>query len=470
MSTGGMGGGPVSAALGPGGEVCNVRNYGAIGNGIADDTAAIQATINAAIASARGGTVFVPVGDYKITSTLLVDSAWGIKIVGAGMNTRLLWYGNATTPLFKLKDCRDSYVGYLFLLCMDVLLYGIQAYRSGASVTVVSGNNHFDHMWMQGVNGRLGTGLIFGGTGLYDANNDFNLVTHCTVANYSLAGYTVGHAQSFGNTFLNCRADGAGAATSDYGVDSEAYFQWLGGSMTSNGVDFWIHYGQYQPTLISYMQSEGSGRFIDQTNGDIGSLTIQNCRWSAGGIHADKEFIRWASPYTLEIKNCFFGDSVGGLAKIKWNPSSGVSGYLLMGPTFIFEGNMLRTSGTALADVFSGRLPTRMHGNRIMTNEGSNLMVPMPEYLSTFTASDTTPSVFRWQRWKTANLLATTITAFDDGWEGHEIQIVFGDALTTIQHGANLRLSGAVNWTPALYNTLRLIHDGTRWLETARCG
>lgn len=46
----------------------NAKDYGALGNGIADDTAAIQSTINAA--GAAGGRVYIPVGTYLISSAL----------------------------------------------------------------------------------------------------------------------------------------------------------------------------------------------------------------------------------------------------------------------------------------------------------------------------------------------------------------------------------------------------------------
>ena len=47
-----------------GAAVLNVRNYGAIGDGVHDDTSAVQAAINAL--PADGGTVFVPAGTYMI--------------------------------------------------------------------------------------------------------------------------------------------------------------------------------------------------------------------------------------------------------------------------------------------------------------------------------------------------------------------------------------------------------------------
>ncbi|BCT93253.1 hypothetical protein LYSHEL_22760 [Lysobacter helvus] len=51
--------------------VLNVKNYGAIGDGIHDDTAAIQAAINAL--PTAGGTVTVPAGTYLIDTTKKIN-------------------------------------------------------------------------------------------------------------------------------------------------------------------------------------------------------------------------------------------------------------------------------------------------------------------------------------------------------------------------------------------------------------
>ena len=69
----------------------NVKDdaYGATGNGSTDDTAAIQAAINAASA-AGGGTVIFPAGTYKITVELSVSagvSLWGAAPAGAIIST-----------------------------------------------------------------------------------------------------------------------------------------------------------------------------------------------------------------------------------------------------------------------------------------------------------------------------------------------------------------------------------------------
>ena len=62
------------------GEVKNVKDFGATGDGVTDDTAAIQAAVDAAIA-AGGGTVYFPGGTYSILS---VDIRHGLTLEGDG--------------------------------------------------------------------------------------------------------------------------------------------------------------------------------------------------------------------------------------------------------------------------------------------------------------------------------------------------------------------------------------------------
>lgn len=57
----------------------SVRDFGAKGDGQADDTAALQTCI----AAAQGKTVWVPAGDYKLTGDIILPS--GVTIQGAGM-------------------------------------------------------------------------------------------------------------------------------------------------------------------------------------------------------------------------------------------------------------------------------------------------------------------------------------------------------------------------------------------------
>jgi hypothetical protein len=61
-------------------NVFNVMNYGAHGDGVTDDTQAVQAAINAA--EGGKGTVFFPAGNYLISSTLLISNS--VTVQGTG--------------------------------------------------------------------------------------------------------------------------------------------------------------------------------------------------------------------------------------------------------------------------------------------------------------------------------------------------------------------------------------------------
>lgn len=64
------------------GAVLNVFDFGAVGDGSADDTAAIVAAV-AQLKSTGGGTLFFPQGTYKVTDEILIDSP-SISFVGTG--------------------------------------------------------------------------------------------------------------------------------------------------------------------------------------------------------------------------------------------------------------------------------------------------------------------------------------------------------------------------------------------------
>jgi parallel beta-helix repeat protein len=68
----------------------DVRSYGAIGDAVADDAAAIQAAINAASA---GDTIFIPHGTYRLTGTLTLGAA--VNVIGDDRITTVLVWPNS---------------------------------------------------------------------------------------------------------------------------------------------------------------------------------------------------------------------------------------------------------------------------------------------------------------------------------------------------------------------------------------
>lgn len=93
----------------------NVRDYGAVGNGVTDDTTAIQAAITAA-GAAGGGTIFFPAGTYIVGGALQDVSGANAQLVlpsvttpiGPGYTIRLIgptppvahyWYPDSSTAV-----------------------------------------------------------------------------------------------------------------------------------------------------------------------------------------------------------------------------------------------------------------------------------------------------------------------------------------------------------------------------------
>jgi len=81
----------------------NVMDYGALGNGVNDDTAAIN---NAVAAASAGGIVFLPPGTYKLTGSGIALNQPNVILRGAGMkaSTLLAPVGNANAITVSAPD------------------------------------------------------------------------------------------------------------------------------------------------------------------------------------------------------------------------------------------------------------------------------------------------------------------------------------------------------------------------------
>lgn len=93
--------------------VVNVKGKGAVADGVADDTSAIQSAINSL--PSAGGTVFFPAGIYKITSSITINSSrvclvgetragdWDTSASGLGVTIR--WFGtNGGGPMIDIQS------------------------------------------------------------------------------------------------------------------------------------------------------------------------------------------------------------------------------------------------------------------------------------------------------------------------------------------------------------------------------
>lgn len=90
-------------------ETVSVKDFGAVGDGVTDDTAAIQAALDSLSA---GGFLYFPAGTFKITSTLS-SSANNLSLVGAGVGATTLLKEFSTNNLFTLSGAKLNIRGFL---------------------------------------------------------------------------------------------------------------------------------------------------------------------------------------------------------------------------------------------------------------------------------------------------------------------------------------------------------------------
>lgn len=90
----------------PGAVYVTGEAFGVRGDGVADDSAPLQAALDKAAAAGNGGVVFLPSGRYRLTRTLYV---WrGVRVIGYG----------ATRPVLVLADATPGYQEGLGLMVM----------------------------------------------------------------------------------------------------------------------------------------------------------------------------------------------------------------------------------------------------------------------------------------------------------------------------------------------------------------
>ena len=327
-----------AAAAGP--ESVSVKDHGAVGDGVADDTAAIRTAIDAALGkelTIRGGKLVFPKGVYRITDTLTITQAsavvegvgWSSSSPSLGPATRgsvLAWDGPAGRPMLRLDYCWGTTVSGLRFV-------GKSTSKPSAAVSLrnVTGNpnlsnyNSLVNLWVGNLSGydtdaekhQFDNGILLEGD---DVHNDTNLFRNLVIYGCDV-GVNLMHQQYVRNHFATLRTFDCGTGFRTNATISTSGDNWV---MTNSSVTD-ISLGFAARLCVDGFSSEFAHRLADS---DSSSLTIRDGYWQVGpkmaadGLVIDGRGGLGRSFLRLEDFD-FTGESAVP-ARFQWDPASQV--------------------------------------------------------------------------------------------------------------------------------------------------
>lgn len=187
----------------------NVKSYGALGNGVANDTAAFASAL------ATGKRVYVPSGTYLINGITV-----GNKLYGDGPTSILKPFTNGTSPLV-LAGALNSEVCNLKI---DASAVG----NTEAQVVKATGTGIYVHDLI-----IVGGGTAFSGYACKDS-----VLRRCVISGYKYHGATFDGAGTERCEILDCIVDGTGSTVGNNLQITDAKHCRIDGNMVSNAYIF----------------------------------------------------------------------------------------------------------------------------------------------------------------------------------------------------------------------------------------
>ena len=452
-------------------DVVSVKDFGAVGDGVTDDTAAIQA----AMAAANGKAIYFSTGTYKTTSSTFSSlsnmlifgdgfssviqvstaiDAWlfdntcsninieGLTFVGASVATEVKTAIRLRAPRSSVRNC------YIRNFNNGVLIQD-----ENASDCLIIGNIFKD---LIGATSGNGYGAYTVAQRTIISNNHFSAVGRHDVY---LSGSTPQGAQYCvveGNTSISCGHEAIALyAQSTQGSVKGCVVQ--GNTIKSSGTQAIGMTQNCTDNIIANNHIEAAGQYGIVLEGSTPAGTYPLRNVIAGNNVADcgGQQIRAIN----SSNNIFVGNTTSAVSVTPIS-NRGINVDSTGTPSSYPSGNFV---GNNTYNNLAG-------GAYIGSNAGVYFGIAerqeQEEWL-TAADGDTTPSVLNAKRLVLSNTGATTVSNFDDAKDGQEITLFFTNGNTTVNQ-SNAYLAGGVNFTGTANDTLTLVKRGIYWYEKCR--
>lgn len=174
--------------VGPFASWINVKTqYGAIGDGVTDETASLQAAFNAiGNSNSTSSVVYLPAGTYKITGTLTMNYKMNVSIIGADpATTKIIWAGASSGTMFKINGVAYSRFNRLTFDGAGTASIAVDQSWDGIAGYFDTGNEYADDEFK-----NAGIGIRGGHLGYGFAET---AIMRCRFTNNTTAGITLGN-------------------------------------------------------------------------------------------------------------------------------------------------------------------------------------------------------------------------------------------------------------------------------------
>lgn len=284
-------------------KIANVLDYGAIGNGIEDDTNAISDAVNS------GLPVYFPIGTYAISSPI-TPATEGQMFFGAGWNSVIVYSGSAA---FDCNSLKKIFIANLEIdeddptRSANYTIANMRGQYSGVSRVRIRAYNGIEHGANSGIVSDCEIRCVNNGIKIYNGDNT-ETIENCIIASYawngtpdSGNGIIVENGACANLKNVSTLLKGTAVRFTGTFLSFNAIQSWF--DNCANGIIFDTG-SQTNRTRINNCWF--SSRQIDVLiRGRVSGLWFENCEFYRAGVRAIRGEST-ANVNSLNVTNCFF--------------------------------------------------------------------------------------------------------------------------------------------------------------------